>query len=126
MAIHKVFEYAVIRLVPVVEREEFMNIGVVLFCKELDFIDVKYSLNHQKIHSFAPQIDIPLLEEYLISFHSIVKGIEMGGEIATYVAAERFRWLTATRSTIIQCSKIHPGFCENPEVKINQLFDEFV
>jgi hypothetical protein len=126
MAIHKVFEYAVVRLVPMVEREEFMNIGVILFCKELDFIDVKYALNHQKIQSFAPQLDLQLLEEYLKSFHSIVKGKEEGGEIATYISAERFRWLTATRSTMIQCSRVHPGFCDHPELKLNQLFQEFV
>lgn len=126
MAQNKVFEYAVIRLVPVVEREEFLNIGVVLFCKELDYINVKFHLNVSKIAVFAPQIELNLLQDYLKSFENIVLGNEIGGEIATYIPAERFRWLTATRSTILQCSKVHPGFCDNPEVKLNQLFTEFV
>lgn len=126
MVQNKVFEYAVIRLVPIVEREEFLNIGVVLFCKELDYINVKFHLNASKIEVFAPQIEQNLLQDYLKSFENIVLGNDIGGEIATYVPAERFRWLTATRSTILQCSKVHPGFCDDPEVKLNQLFTDFV
>jgi len=126
MAQNKVFEYAVIRLVPIVEREEFLNIGVVLFCKELDYINVKFHLNIPKIEVFAPQVELDLLQDYLKSFENIVLGNDAGGEIATYIPAERFRWLTATRSTILQCSKVHPGFCDDPEVKLNQLFTQFV
>ncbi len=126
MATHKVFEYAVIRLVPIVEREEFINVGVVLFSKELNYIGVKFTMNVERIKAFAPQLDIVLIQEYFDSFQMIVNGEENGGEIATYDTAERFRWLTATRSTILQCSKVHPGFCQEPSSKLNQLFEDLV
>ena len=126
MASNKVFEYAVIRVVPVVEREEFINVGVVLFCKELDFLAVKISVNQFKLNALSPEIDQQLVMEYLKSFQLIVEGQKSGGEISEYIAAERFRWLTATRSTILQCSKVHPGFCENPEVMLSHLFEQLV
>ncbi len=126
MASNKVFEYAVIRVVPVVEREEFINVGVVLFCKELDFLAVKISVNQPKLNAIAPEIDQQMVLEYLKSFQLIVEGQKSGGEISEYIAAERFRWLTATRSTILQCSKVHPGFCENPEVMLSHLFEQLV
>ncbi len=126
MASNKVFEYAVIRVVPVVEREEFINVGVVLFCKELDFLAVKISVNQPKLNAIAPEIDQQMVMEYLKSFQLIVEGQKSGGEISEYIAAERFRWLTATRSTILQCSKVHPGFCENPEVMLSHLFEQLV
>jgi hypothetical protein len=121
-----IFEYAVIRIVPVVEREEFINVGVVLFCKELDFLAVKIAVNEDKLNSLAPQIDKKLVSDYLSSFQMIVEGQNSGGEISEYLPAERFRWLTATRSAILQCSKIHPGFCANPDLKLNQLFSDYV
>ncbi len=126
MASNKVFEYAVIRVVPVVEREEFINVGVVLFCKELDFLAVKISVNQPKLNAIAPEIDQQMVMEYLKSFQLIVEGQKSGGEISEYIAAERFRWLTATRSTILQCSKVHPGFCDNPEVILSHLFEQLV
>lgn len=126
MASNKVFEYAVIRVVPVIEREEFINVGVVLFCKELDFLAVKISVNQPKLNAIAPEINQQMVMEYLKSFQLIVEGQKSGGEISEYIAAERFRWLTATRSTILQCSKVHPGFCENPEVMLSHLFEQFV
>lgn len=126
MAANKVFEYAVIRVVPVVEREEFINVGVVLFCKEMDFLAVKIAVNESKLQAIAPQLDLKLVLDYLNSFQLIVEGQKSGGEISEYIPAERFRWLTATRSTILQCSKVHPGLCENPEQILGHLFIHFV
>lgn len=126
MAANKVFEYAVIRVVPVVEREEFINVGVVLFCKEMDFLAVKIAVNESKLQAIAPQLDLKLVLDYLNSFQLIVEGQKSGGEISEYIPAERFRWLTATRSTILQCSKVHPGFCENPEQILGHLFIQLV
>jgi hypothetical protein len=126
MAASKVFEYAVIRIVPVIEREEFINVGVVVFCKELNFLASKISLNKYKLSAIAPQINQELVLGYLNSFQFIVEGQKSGGEISEYIAAERFRWLTATRSTILQCSKVHPGFCDNPEVTLSHLFEQLV
>lgn len=126
MAVNKVFEYAVIRVVPIVEREEFINVGVVLFCKELDFLASKISLNKDKLSAIAPQINQELVLGYLNSFQMIVEGQKSGGEISEYIPPERFRWLTATRSTILQCSKVHPGLCENPEEILSHLFEHLI
>lgn len=123
---NKVFEYAVIRIVPIVEREEFINVGVVLLCKELDYISAKIELNTNKILAMCPQSNIDSIQANLIAFENIAAGLTTGGPIAEYIPVERFRWLTATRSTIVQCSKIHPGFCTNPELKLNQLFSDYV
>jgi len=123
---NKVFEYAVIRIVPIVEREEFINVGVVLLCKELDYISAKIELNANKILAMCPQSNIDSIQANLAAFENIAAGLAIGGPIAEYIPAERFRWLTATRSTIVQCSKIHPGFCTNPELKLIQLFSDYV
>ncbi len=123
---NKVFEYAVIRIVPIVEREEFINVGVVLLCKELDYISAKIELNTNKILAMCPQSNIDSIQANLNAFENIAAGLTTGGPIAEYIPVERFRWLTATRSTIVQCSKIHPGFCTNPELKLNQLFSDYV
>lgn len=107
------FEYAVIRLVPMVEREEFLNVGLVLFCKKENFLESKYHIDKNRILSFNPSIDIEEVEQHLNAFQRICKGSTDAGTIGALDAASRFRWLTATRSTIIQCSKVHPGFSTN-------------
>lgn len=121
-----VFEYAVLRVVPQVEREEFINVGVVLFSKELNFLSVKIKLNVDRLISLSPLANIQNIDDNLNAFNNIAKGLSAGGPIAQYIASERFRWLTATRSTVVQCSKIHPGICGNPEMKLEQLFSEYV
>jgi hypothetical protein len=76
--------------------------------------------------AMCPQSNIDSIQANLIAFENIAAGLTTGGPIAEYIPVERFRWLTATRSTIVQCSKIHPGFCTNPELKLNQLFSDYV
>ncbi|HEY1017706.1 MAG TPA: DUF3037 domain-containing protein [Sediminibacterium sp.] len=120
------FEYAIIRIVPRVEREEFFNVGVVLFCKKLDFLEVKYVLPEEKIRLFCEMLQMEELKEYLSSFEKICKGTADGGPIALLDKASRFRWLTATRSTVLQTSKVHPGLCDNPEQALQRLFDQLV
>ncbi len=123
---NNVFEYAILRFVPQVEREEFINVGVIVFCKDLNFIGAKIQLNETRLQSFAPNCDIALVKANLSAFVNIAEGLPSGGAIAQYLPAERFRWLTATRSTMLQCSKIHPGFCSDPNEKLWQLFNEYV
>jgi len=120
------FEYAVIRIVPRVEREEFLNVGVILYCPKQKFLKVKYHLNKKRIAHFCDQIDINDLENHLKTFELISNGDAASGPIAKLPIAERFRWLTATRSTIIQTSKVHPGFSIDPEKTFNKLFDQLV
>ena len=123
---NQLFEYAVIRIVPRVEREEFLNVGVILYCPKQKFLKAKYYLNKKRIAHFCDQLDINELEEYLKTFELISSGTKDSGPIARLPIAERFRWLTATRSTVIQTSKVHPGFCDDPEKTLNKLFQQLV
>src|SRR6478672_11168813 len=111
------FEYAVIRVVPRVEREEFLNVGVILYCKGLQFLQSKCELDEARLAAFAKDTDKEEIKENLRAFAQISAGKD-GGPIGKLDAASRFRWLTATRSTVVQTSKVHPGFCENAAVTL--------
>jgi len=120
------FEYAVIRVVPRVEREEFLNIGIVLFCAKQKFLQMKYVLDEARLKAFSAKIDIEELKEHLRSFERICAGAQNGGPIAELDIASRFRWLTATRSTVVQASKVHPGMTADAEATLNRLFEQMV
>lgn len=120
------YEYAVIRLVPRVEREEFLNLGIVLFCKQSDFLKCVYTINEKRITAFCGDTDMPQLQSNLESFCKIAAGDEDAGPVAKLDTPSRFRWLTAVRSTIIQSSRTHPGFCTNEEAKLKELFEKLV
>ena len=120
------FEYAIIRIVPRVEREEFLNVGIVLYCKERKFLKTKFGINKERLNALCAEVDCKEVEEHLQSFEKISAGERAGGPIAVLDMASRFRWLTATRSTIIQTSKVHPGFCEDPNQTIEKLYMQFV
>lgn len=120
------YEYAVIRVVPRVEREEFFNVGVILYCKSKGFLQVKFQVDQLKFSGFCTEMQMTDLVDYLQSFEKIARGGNDSGPIGKYAIAERFRWLTATRSTIIQTSRIHPGLTTDPEAKLEQLFRELV
>lgn len=122
----QIYEYAVIRIVPRVEREEFMNIGVILFSKKAGYMKAKYVINEKKLNCFAADPDIDSLRANLQSFDRICTGDRSGGYIASLEIHERFRWLTAIRSTSIQTSRPHPGFSSDLDKTFNSLFDEFV
>jgi hypothetical protein len=120
------FEYAVVRVVPKVEREEFLNVGVILYCAKLDFLQVLYNLNEDRLQIFCTQIDKEELLQNLQAFERIASGDKDAGPIGSLDIAGRFRWLTATRSTIIQTSKVHPGFCTNPTETLTRLYTQLV
>jgi hypothetical protein len=120
------FEYAVIRIVPRVEREEFLNAGVILYCRDQHFLQVKFTLDEQRLQNFCPLLDIAELKEHLISMESICKGREEAGPIGRLDMASRFRWLTAKRSTIVQTSPIHPGLCKNAADMLTRLHTQLV
>jgi hypothetical protein len=121
-----IYEYAVIRVVPVVEREEFVNVGVILFSKKEKFIRVKYDLRIEKILALMPNADIEEIRKNIEAFQNIADGKKVGGPIASLDEAERFRWLTAVRSASIQTSKTHPGVTDNLESILDKLFLEMV
>lgn len=120
------YEYAIVRVVPVVEREEFVNVGVILFCKKEKFIRMKYHLFQDKILIMSPGADMEEIHKNLEAFRIIADGRKEGGPIASLDPAERFRWLSAVRSASIQISMPHTGLSENLEKTFNTLFDEMV
>lgn len=120
------FEYAVIRVVPRVEREEFINVGVILYCAKLKFLQATYTLDAKRMQCFLPVPDMAELQEHLCMFEHICTGSIQGGPIALLDAASRFRWLTATRSTVVQCSKVHPGLCADPLETLERLHAQLV
>jgi hypothetical protein len=109
MPARKTYEYAFIRIVPRVERGEFLNLGVILFSKTARFLDMKYHIPEKRLQAFSEAIDLEEVREYLHAWDLICQGDAGGGAIAQLDEAGRFRWITATKSTIIQCSRVHPG-----------------
>jgi hypothetical protein len=120
------YEYAVIRVLPVVEREEFLNTGIILFCKREKFIRVHHALDEAKLKLFSKDVDTEQVKLNLCSFEKIANGDPTAGVIATMDLPSRFRWLTAVRSSVIQTSRPHPGFCTNLEETARRLFEELV
>ena len=120
------FEYAVVRVVPRVEREEFLNVGVIVYCRDQKFLQCRHALNRQRLQSFCGEMDCREVEEHLMAFEKICHGDPDGGPIAALDLASRFRWLTATRSTVVQTSKVHPGFTDDPTRTLVQLHEQLV
>lgn len=120
------FEFAIIRVVPKVERGEFINVGVILFSKHKKYLGIKYKIDKKRLEAFSSEIDVNLLEDYLKSWTLICEGEPQGGAIGKLELAYRFRWLTAARSTIIQSSQTHPGFSYDPEKELEDTFKRYV
>ncbi|WP_339868060.1 DUF3037 domain-containing protein [uncultured Algoriphagus sp.] len=120
------YEYAIIRVVPRVEREEFINVGVVICHWKRNFLACKIHLNTQKLLMLDPHADVEMIALNLASFEKICTGSEAGGNIASMDLASRFRWLTAVRSSIIQTSRPHSGTAEDLEKTLECLFEENV
>lgn len=120
------YEYAVVRVVPRVEREEFINAGIILFCKEKKYLKCKTFLYQEKLQCLDEKSDIEMVMKNLQAFEAIASGRDCESNIAKLDLPSRFRWLTATRSTVIQCSKVHPGFSVALEDTFEKLYAQFV
>lgn len=120
------YEYAVIRVLPRVEREEFINVGIILFSKHAKFIKARYRIDEAKLRLFSTELDMDSLRVSLSVFDKICSGAKDGGPIASFDIPERFRWLTAVRSTAIQTSRPHSGFSADLEQTFERLFNELV
>jgi hypothetical protein len=120
------FEYAVIRVVPRVEREEFINVGVILYCAKKKYLKALVTFNDQRLAALCADLDPVEINLNLAAFRNISMGECIGSTISHLDQASRFRWLTAIRSTVIQTSRIHPGFCEDPEEKLIALHEQLV
>jgi len=120
------FEYAVVRVVPRVEREEFVNAGVVLFCLERDFLGAKVDLDELRLCALWPDTDLDLVRRHLDAIPRIAAGDPEAGPIARLTPRERFHWLAAPRSTMIQVSPTHAGLCDDPARALQELFEQMV
>lgn len=122
----QLYEYAVIRVVPRVEREEFLNVGIILFCKRAKLIKVRYDIDDSKLQMLSADIDIEQIRLNLDSFVKIGLGMDTGGPIAKLDVPSRFRWLTAVRSSVIQTSRPHPGMCPDLDKTFERLYADMV
>lgn len=120
------FDYATIRVVPRVEREEFVNAGVVLLCRQRAYLGMRVALDRERLRSLAPGLDLDAVERYLAGLQRICAGDVDAGPIARLSQAERFHWLVSPSSTIVQPSPVHSGICDDPEQALEKLMKELV
>jgi hypothetical protein len=116
-----VFQYAIVRVVPRVERGECLNVGVILLCRPRRFLDARIHLDEGRLAAFAPDLDPGVVRPHLEAIERVAVGDPTGGPIARLGRAERFHWLVAPASTIIQPSDVHTGFCEDPAAELDHL-----
>jgi hypothetical protein len=120
------YDYAVIRVVPRVEREEFVNVGVIVSCPQRGFLDCRIELDEARLRALWPEVDVDLVRHHLASIPVICRGGEEAGPIGKLPPRERFRWLIAARSTIIQASPAHTGRCTDPPALMEHLLATMV
>jgi Protein of unknown function (DUF3037) len=120
------YDYAVVRVVPRVEREEFVNAGVIVSCPALAFLEARIELDERRVLALDPTVDIQAIREHLATIPVICAGGDMAGPIGRLPMRERFHWLTAARSTIIQTSPVHTGQLEDPGAAIERLLETMV
>jgi len=118
------FDYALVRVVPHVEREEFINVGVILFCRTQRFLGAKIDLDEARLLALAPDIDVAKVREHLELIPCICQGGR--GPIGQLSQAERFHWLITPRSTVIQVSPVHTGLCDDPAKALDHLLETMV
>ena len=123
---HYTYDYAIIRVVPRVEREEFVNVGVIVLCPRRRFLEARIELDEQRLLAFDPTLDIASVRTSLASIPIMCTGGGQAGPIGTLSQRERFHWLTAPRSTIIQTSLVHSGWCKDPATALEHLLDTMV
>jgi Protein of unknown function (DUF3037) len=123
---HCSYDYAVIRVVPRVDREEFLNVGVIISCPAKDFLEARIELDESRLLAFDPTLDIEAIRNHLASIPRICAGGPDAGPIGQLSQRERFHWLVAPRSTIIQTSRVHTGRCIDPDPVSERLLDRMV
>ena len=120
------YDYAVVRVVPKVDREEFINAGVIVSCPELSFLEARIKLDESRLRALDPNIDLELVRKHLASIPKICRGDDDAGSIGQLPQRQRFHWLVAPRSTIIQTSRAHTGRCVDPGTVIERLLERMV
>jgi hypothetical protein len=123
---HYTYDYAIIRVIPRVEREEFVNVGVIVSCPAKGFLEARIELDEQRLMTLDPTLDIATVRDHLAAIPTICAGGGQAGPIGQLSQRERFHWLVAPRSTIIQTSPVHTGCCKDPTAVLEHLLDTMV
>ena len=120
------FQYAVLRVVPRIERGEYLNAGVVVFCRTRRFLAARTALDRAKLAALAPGADPEPIARHLQALERIAAGDERAGAVAALPQSERFHWLAAPSSTVVQAGPVHTGLCEEPDALLERLFATLV
>ena len=123
---HCAYDYAIVRVVPKVERGEFVNAGVIVSCPERDFLGARIELDEARLLALDPAVDLDAVQTHLASIPLICRGGDRAGPIGRLSPRERFHWLVAPRSTVIQTSPMHAGSCRDPEAVLEHLLATMV
>ena len=123
---HCTYDYAIIRVVPKVDRGEFVNVGVIVSCPGRSFLEARIALDESRLMALDATLDIAAIRHYLATIPLICTGGPPAGPIGQLAQRERFHWLVAPRSTVIQTSPVHTGFCQNPTTVLEHLVDTMV
>lgn len=126
MPVPSSFDYAVVRVVPRVEREEFINAGVIVFCLERRYLGARVVVDEARLKALWPQLDLEMVRKHLEAIPKIAAGDADAGPIARLSQRERFHWLVSPRSTIIQVSPVHSGICDEPENTVDKLAERLL
>jgi hypothetical protein len=120
------YQYAVLRVVPRIERGERLNAGVVVFCRRLSFLEARTALDRERLAALDPDADVEAIEAELTRRVAVAASDPAGGAVAALPQSERFGWLVAPSSTVVQPGEVHTGLCDDPAACLDRLFDELV
>src|SRR5947209_2468507 len=120
------YSYAILRVVPRVDRGEFLNVGVILFARTKRFLEARLAFDEARLRAIAPELDLPMVRRHLAAVQAICAGLPEGGPLAALDPSERFHQLTAPTSTVIQASAVHAGYTAEPSATLEELLDAFV
>ncbi len=115
------FQYAIVRVMPRVERGEYLNVGVIVLCRPQRFLEARIALDEARLLAFAPGLDPVTIRPHLVAIERVAAGDPTAGPIARLGLAERFHWLVAPSSTMIQTSEVHSGLCDDPGAELDHL-----
>ena len=122
MSERRAFDYVIVQVVPRVERDERLNVGVILFCPAAAYLGCRIALDERRLRALAPDVDVAALASQLDAIRAVAAGALSAGPIAGLPPSERFHWLSAPRSTIVQPTSPHAGLCDDPTAALDHLF----
>ncbi len=120
------FQYTILRLVPSIERGECVNVGVVLYCRQRGYLAARVHLDEARLDALAPELDLGEVRPHLDAIEAVLAGDPRAGELARLSQSDRFGWVAARSSTVIQASEVHTGITEDPAARLDRLYKQLV